>query len=175
MIKKIFTTIIICLVTISLFGCNNANRKTTNSTKDKSVTNDTTVNRIATIPTTEQPTSLDSNFSEDSDEIDLTSLSSTMVYAEVYNMVNTPEKYIGKTVTMKGKTTRYINPDTSEIYYACIISDATACCSQGIEFVLENTDNYPQENDEITVSGTFEVYNEGEYKYIHLVNAELIQ
>ena len=35
-------------------------------------------------------------------EVDLTTLSSTVVYSEVFNMVNTPDDYVGKTVKMEG-------------------------------------------------------------------------
>ncbi len=40
-------------------------------------------------------------------DVDLTQLSSTMVYSEVYNMINTPEDYIGKTVKMSGTFNLY--------------------------------------------------------------------
>ena len=42
-----------------------------------------------------------SYISENADnfDVDLTNLSSTMVYSEVYNMMSTPENYIGKTVS----------------------------------------------------------------------------
>ena len=36
------------------------------------------------------------------DDINLTALSSTAVYAEVWNMMAVPESYIRKTVKMKG-------------------------------------------------------------------------
>ncbi|MDD6211747.1 MAG: hypothetical protein PUB22_01135 [Clostridiales bacterium] len=72
-------------------------------------------------------------------DLDLTSLSSTMVYAEVYNMMSAPEDYIGKTVKMKGQFTYYQaydekgNPVPDQLYFACLIADAAACCSQGLE------------------------------------------
>ena len=33
-------------------------------------------------------------------DVDLTQLSSTLVYAEVYNMASNPQSYVGKTVRM---------------------------------------------------------------------------
>ena len=44
-------------------------------------------------------------------DIDLTRLSSTMVYSEVYNMMNTPENYVGKMVRMNGKLAVYKYPE----------------------------------------------------------------
>ncbi len=116
-------------------------------------------------------------------DIDLTQLSSTMVYSEVYNMMYTPEDYIGKTVRMRGQfatlqgTDENGQPLPDQLYFACVIADATACCQQGLEFILNSSytypDDYPVLGDEITVSGTFETYYEGEYQYCHLINAEL--
>ena len=44
-------------------------------------------------------------------DVDLTKLSSTMVYSEVYNMVNTPEDYTGKTVRMTGSFNLWHDPE----------------------------------------------------------------
>ena len=59
--------------------------------------------------------------------------------------------------------------------YACIVQDATACCSQGLEFEMAEElvypDDYPDPGTEITVVGTFDSYKEeidGNY-YIYLV------
>ncbi len=106
-------------------------------------------------------------------DIDLTAISSTMVYSEVYNMMMTPEAYIGKTVKMSGAYATYHDDATGNDYYACIIQDATACCTQGMEFVLADG-NYPAETGtEITVSGVFDTYTEGESMYCTLRDAKL--
>ncbi|MCR4763894.1 MAG: hypothetical protein K5696_10230 [Lachnospiraceae bacterium] len=112
------------------------------------------------------------------DDVDLTALSSTMVYSEVYNMMTHPEDYIGKTVKMSGAYSIYHDESTDKYYHACIISDATACCSQGIEFELTEDytypDDYPEEGGQICVSGTFDTYREGEYKYCTLRDAKIL-
>ncbi len=135
----------------------------------------------------------DSQVSEEADagqedqkiDVDLTQLSSTMVYSEVYNMINTPEDYIGKTVKMNGAFQLYCQkmdengqPDFSyPIYYACVIADAAACCSQGLEFVLAGNftypDDYPEPGVDITVTGTFETYEEDGNLYCRLVDAKM--
>lgn len=115
--------------------------------------------------------------SSDSIDVDLTTLSSTMVYAEVYNMMVQPQDYIGKTVKMDGLFSFYHDETTGKDYFACIIQDATACCSQGIEFVLTDDytypEDYPEEGGEICVSGVFDTYQEGEYTYCTLRDATL--
>ena len=112
-------------------------------------------------------------------DIDLTALSSTAVYAEVYNMLTAPDDYIDKTVRMRGAFSMFHDESTDAYYFACIIADATACCSQGIEFVLTGErsypDDYPELGTEITVEGTFSTYMEGEYMYVTLLDAEFVE
>lgn len=114
--------------------------------------------------------------SETKAQVDLTTLSSTMVYSEVSNMMQNPQTYVGKKVKMKGKFA--VAEDNGKNYYACIIADATACCQQGIEFELagEHTypNDYPQLGSEITVYGTFKTYKEGEQVYLQLSDATLL-
>ena len=116
-------------------------------------------------------------------DVDLTKLSSTMVYSEVYAMMTAPKDYIGKTVKMNGQFALYQATDANgqpvpdQIYFACVIADATACCQQGLEFVLAGDYNYPDDYPElgtdITVVGEFQTYMEGTQQYCHLINAEL--
>jgi hypothetical protein len=115
-----------------------------------------------------------STVAESEIDVDLTALSSTMVYSEVYNMMVDPDSYIGKTVKMSGDVSIYQMEDTGNTYYSCIISDATACCAQGLEFELTDESTYPEENSTVTVSGTFETYEEDGYLYCHLANAVVL-
>ena len=113
------------------------------------------------------------------DYVDLTKQSSTKIYTTVYNMMYYPENFVGKTIKMTGNYSEYIAEDTGKRYFACIIKDATACCSQGVEFELTEDykypDNYPKEADPITVEGVFDLYKEGEYQYCTLRNAKLCE
>ena len=108
-------------------------------------------------------------------DVDLTVMNSTMVYSEVYNMLTKPDSYRGKSVRMRGAFAVYIGETMN--YYAVLIADATACCSQGIEFILENEselsypDDYPNLGTTVTVSGTFGTYMEGSNMYCRLSNA----
>ena len=68
--------------------------------------------------------------------LDLTKLSSTMVYSEVFNMLSDPDRYVGRVVKMNGVAACFANPQTNQLYYACVIADATGCCAQGLEYVL---------------------------------------
>ncbi len=108
-------------------------------------------------------------------DVDLTVLSGTMVYSEVYNMLTEYDSYIGKSVRMKGTLAVYFGDEVN--YYAVLIADATACCAQGLEFVLINEselsfpEDYPTVGSTVTVSGTFETYTEDGNTYCRLTDA----
>ncbi len=110
-------------------------------------------------------------------DIDLASMSGTIVYSEVNNLVSAPEENIGKVIRMKGNYTSNYIDETKTTYYFCLIQDATACCQQGLEFVLANgaddPSSYPPDNTEITVTGVFESYKEGAKTYYHIADAEM--
>lgn len=98
-------------------------------------------------------------------DYDLTQMSSDMVYATVYQMMVTSEEYEGKTFRIDGNFYATYYEATKKYYFYCVIQDATACCAQGMEFVWEDgshiySDEYPEDNAEIVVEGTFETYKE---------------
>lgn len=110
-------------------------------------------------------------------DVDLTQLDSNMVYAQVYDMVLGETDYNGKTVRAKGTFDYYLDPQTNQEYFAVIISDAAACCAQGIEFVLAGDhkypDDYPERGAEIIVHGVFNTYEDDYGSYVQLKDAVL--
>ena len=113
--------------------------------------------------------------SSKAEEKKTTSMSSTMIYSEVQNMMTAPDDYIGKKVKMAGQFNVAEVGDNR--YFACLIKDATACCASGVEFVWAGEHSYPgdypEENAPITVTGTFTTYKEGEATYCQLKDADL--
>ena len=111
-------------------------------------------------------------------DLDLSVLSGTVVYAQVYNMAMDPESYVGKIVKISGYFDYFRDSETGIVYTACVIPDATACCAQGIEFVWAGEhmfpDDYPEPGVNVTATGLFETYMEGDYMYIHLTDAEVL-
>jgi len=105
-------------------------------------------------------------------DVDLTALGSTMVYAEVYNMMTNPKGYMGKTIKMEGPYNASYFDETGLYYHYVIIEDATACCQQGLEFIWngEHTypDDYPKEQERIEVTGVFGSYDELGKAYYYL-------
>ena len=110
-------------------------------------------------------------------DLDLAPLSGTVVYSQVYDMMMEPERYMGQKIRVKGNFSCFRDEETGQDYFAAIIADATACCAQGIEFVWRGAHEYPRDypplDTEITVTGTFEMYNEDGYDYIRLADAEV--
>ena len=99
-----------------------------------------------------------------------------MIYAQVYDMVYNGDNYLGKKVKVKGPFSYFQETDGRE-FFAVLVSDATACCSQGIEFVLDGEHTYPNDypelGTEITVTGEFDYYTEGYATYCQLLHAEM--
>lgn len=108
-------------------------------------------------------------------DVDLTMLDSNMVYAQVYDLVYGEKDYTGQIIRAKGVFDYYFDPQTNQEYFAILISDATACCAQGIEFELagEHTypDDYPELGSEIVIHGTFNTYEDAYGSYVQLKDA----
>lgn len=155
--KKIIAIMLVLVLALSFVACSK------NSDKNEDSNSRTTTK--ATETTTEAK----------SVDLDLTQLSSTLIYSEVYNMLITPDDYKGKIIKMKGQFNQYTDEQTGKTYNAVIIPDATACCQQGLEFELSDKTNPNfEQGAEITVVGTFDTYSEGELLYCHLKNAKII-
>ena len=110
-------------------------------------------------------------------DLDLSVMSGTIVYAQVYNLMYEYETWLGKTIRIAGYYSAFEDTARGVVYHACVIPDATACCAQGIEFIWAGEhdwpDDYPEEGTQIVVTGRLDVYEEDGYLYLHLVDAEL--
>lgn len=126
---RIFKIFLLVLLNFVLFGCNKVQKNINSSDSD--------------IKATEKV------------DFDLSSMKPNMVYAQVFDMLVSPETYENKIIRMKGNFEIY---DASEFMgksYAVIIYDALACCQQGIEFRYDFGENFPEKGSEITVTGKF--------------------
>ncbi len=188
-IKKLAILLAIASMTMSINACGSEEKETSNEPK-KVVSSPSSVSDVleektsasastSSIPLPEEVDSSVVLSSIDGVDVDLTALSSTMVYSQVYNMMFYPENFIGKTIRMEGIYTEYFDQATGKRYLACFIMDATQCCSQGVEFELTSDysypDDYPTEGDTVVVQGVFDVYEEEGAEYCTLRNSELIK
>lgn len=113
-------------------------------------------------------------------DYDLTAMRSDMVYATVSQLMYEPDDYVGKPIRMNGLYYAGFYEPTGKYYHYCLIQDALACCAQGLEFVWDDgshvyPDEYPAENTEIVVQGTFDLYKEegDEWLYCRLKDASM--
>lgn len=108
-------------------------------------------------------------------DVDLTTMSSTMIYSYVFDMLMDADSYKDKTIKVKGFFQTFVNDNSKDPYFAIIIPDATACCQQGIEFIWvgehEYPDDYPQQGQEITAVGKYKIFETTEgiqYTYLQV-------
>ena len=149
MMKKIYLTAL-CIVCLLLSGCG----------KDETAA----VSEKAIAENAASPVS-----DADASEIDLTKMSSTMVYSYVYNMISAPDDFIGQRFRIRGNYDEEYWDQTKLTYHYIVIADATACCAQGLEFVLTDPDAaYPQVREEFEISGIFGTYTENGNLYIRI-------
>ena len=111
-------------------------------------------------------------------DIDLARMSGTVVYGMVYQMVTTPERFVGKHIRMKGVFSSYYDNETKQRFFGCVISDALACCSQGLAFELAKPrkfpEEFPDEGTPIIITGDFDlVKEEDEDPYPIIRNARM--
>ena len=167
--KNLNKILIPVLLASLLTACGKADAQTETASAPVSI-QETTEIQTAAIPRSPD--------ADPASDIDLTTLSSTMVYSQVADMMYTPEKYVGQVVKAKGLFSVYHDDTKNKDYFAVLIQDATACCAQGLEFVWEGDhvypDDYPEAGKEITVMGKFNTYQEDNgATYCQLLNAEL--
>ena len=188
-IKKTISIIAGTVLIIIMAACDNKDNKVkqtitssgnVNEVLQQGMTRSVTPTPVITATPSPAPTAMpiDTSDSTDKTDVDLTVLSSTMVYSEVYNMMTKPEEYVGRTIKMSGSFATFINEEDGRFIFGCVITDATACCAQGIEFELTDDykypDDYPKDGDTICVTGTFDTYQEDQFTYCTLRNARLL-
>lgn len=157
---------------------------TTEQTTTETVTEVTTETVGITDDTRENETIISTetgSHTETGVDYDLTTMSKSMVYATVYQLMIDPDSYRGKTFRIMGDYYASYYEATGKYYHYCVIQDATACCAQGLEFVWGDgshvyPDEYPAENTSIVVQGVFETYTEDDnpqVQYCRLVDATM--
>ncbi len=171
--------ILMIIMALTLVGCGSTDSRSVTTTQNAveqlmeiDVMATTTAATTTVAETTTQSTTAEITAESSDVDIDLTIMSSDMVYAIVYQMMTEPEAYLGKTVRMNGSHVLAYYSVTDLYYHYCIIADATACCSQGLEFTLQDEYEYPENNADVTIVGTFGTYDELGITYYQLEDAK---
>ncbi len=182
--KRNLCLVFVVILLMSISSCGNRHDKNLPILTTRNTSKETVLPKV-TKPI--QPVSSTSfGAVDDNIDVDLTALSGTMLFAEVFNILYVEtQEYLGKTIKMTGRfnafhwnTGKFERSDASKLAFACIITDATACCAEGIEFVLEGNhvypDDYPEIGAEITVVGQFVSYQSKGYTRYRLIDARFI-
>ena len=110
-------------------------------------------------------------------DVDLTEMPQKLAYTTANRMNLVSEQYLGQIVKMRGICSIFHDESRDIYFFTCEINDDTACCTLGIEFELLDDykfpDDFPKENDEVTVVGEFDTYKEGAVTYKTLRKAVL--
>lgn len=157
--KLLVLTIVLLLAFLS--GCTGATATENNDNDNSNLISEESIKESIGQAIEKEDETVEIETVEEAIDVDLTKLSSTMVYAEVYNIVNYPDDYEGKTIKLKGSYFGTFVEESGQYFHAVVIADAIGCCAQGLDFVITGAgDNfvYPNEGDEIEMIGVIESY-----------------
>jgi hypothetical protein len=105
-------------------------------------------------------------------DIDLTALSGTMVFAQVSNIMQAPQKYIGKTIKTKGVYNGGCYEEPAVCLHFLVILDAAGCCPSGFEFRRNgespNAGALTENGTAIEIAGTFKSYVRSGWTYYYI-------
>ena len=168
--KKPFLPALAVLLLFCACGCSEKTETTRTKTETAALSEaQTTARSIAANPLP------DADLGEREADVDLTSLDTQMAYVQLSNMMLNPDDFIGKTVKLRGQF-GHAEEENKE-FFVCYLMDATACCSQSLEFetdgVYDFPDGYPSEQSDITVYGVFDTYEYNGYPMYRLIHAEV--
>ena len=173
--KKLF---LICL--LLLVGCQNqAENKNPSSNGLETVPSiaQPTITPLIPIPSTTPTT--DTYFDEHFDEIvcdlDLTSMSTTMIFAQVNDFYTNGENYVDKIIKIKGLYIEDYREEIDTTYKMLIVSDVTGCCVIGVDVVLPDNMSYPSPGTFIALVGSIEVIANGVFNQVNFIASDMIE
>ncbi len=105
-------------------------------------------------------------------DYDLTKMNGLMAYSFVFEIMINPEAYIGSTIKANGFFQRGFSDFTGRHFNYVMVGDDTACCWNGLEFLIDGKDNtaenYPGQNVDIEVVGELKTYEAAGYTFYYL-------
>lgn len=108
--------------------------------------------------------------------MDLSDMSYTMAYAQVYSMVMAPKRHQGETLKIKGSYYGFQTQEGQDVHLILIIDEA-GCCEVGMEFQITGNlawpQDYPPNNSIILLTGLMDIIHHGDNPYPLLVANEI--
>lgn len=96
---------------------------------------------------------------------DMSRMSATMAYAQLYNIFMEQEKYVGQTLRMRGQYAPMRDENGQAKYHFIMVYDNAACCELGLEFIWLSPGAYPKDQSLIELTGVFDICNDGGEKF----------
>lgn len=159
---KIFESVILILQVLFLLNVTGCSKKNSEDKSPKITYSTKPVDVVKTDLVSPSDTVIESasdNLSYDKIDVDLSSMSSTMVYATVFQMLIDYENYDGKVIRIKGLYNEFLDKKNKIKTDYVLVLDATSCCAEGIEFVLADSSiSFPPQDTPITVTGIYKEY-----------------
>ena len=177
MLKRFIKINIAFVLGLFLVACSEGREISINSVK--AVLNDRISGKDNMQETTESVEETQSGVKNpyDTIDIDLTAMPKKLAYSTANRMNMMSEEYLGQIVKMNGICSIFHDEKRDIYFFTCEINDETACCMLGIEFELLDEykfpEDFPKENEEVTVVGVFDTYKEGARTYKTLRRAVL--
>lgn len=109
-----------------------------------------------------------SNGPKEKADIDFSEMDTTMIYSIVYNIVFEPDQYVGKKMRIRGESYSVFHEPLNDKIHTVIVRDATACCAQGLSYVLPEGSSYPDDGLDVEVCGVFEIFEKDGIDYTRL-------
>lgn len=96
---------------------------------------------------------------------DLSRMSATVAYAQLYNIFLEQEKYVGQTMRLRGQYVPMRDDTGAAKYHFIMVYDNAACCQLGLEFLWNDPKAYPNEYSLIELTGVFDICNDNGEKF----------
>ncbi len=133
------------------------------------------IDEVSTSPTTgksdfilDADTTPPANSSTSNVDYDFTSSSSTMIFAQVYELTSNPTDYVDKTFKISGTyQSQYVESLSTDIMMLSV-NDEGGCCTQSIELLFKDDVKIPENSEKITVEGTYIEKTVADYPHYYL-------
>lgn len=116
-------------------------------------------------------------FSQETIHYDLSEMNEVMILSMLFQINMNPDFFLGTTIKISGRFFRAYSDFSDRYYNYAMFTDAAGCCQDGLEFLLtgkENiAENYPAQDEEITVIGQLDLLEIDGYTYPYLKVAEV--
>ncbi len=106
-------------------------------------------------------------------DVDLTKMSNTIIYSQIYDIVANQKNYINKTINLVGTLDSQYYDSVGQTLSFIIINDAIGCCPQGLELRFPDDVELPATDTIIGVQGTMITYTEEENEFFCIWVEEL--